>query len=139
MLYNTRSHWWKLFKKEIMNYIKSIETFRNEFNEKEYDKIKSGQLGNVNNISFSFSNRGSGLRKNIQISNNSKLLNDGKLKELNISSINFNIGSAMQNIEQIKKLVIKKINNNVYADITNISYYKFNEKHMVYENSKKIK
>ena len=139
MLYNTRSHWWKLFKKEIMNYIKSIETFRNEFNKEEDNKIKSGQLGNVNNISFSFSNRGSGLRKNIQISNNSKLLNDGKLKELNISSINFNIGSAMQNIEQIKKLVIKKINNNVYADITNISYYKFNEKHLVYENYKKIK
>ena len=44
----------------------------------------------------------------------------------------------MQNIEQIKKLVIKKINNDVYADITNISYYKFNEKHLVYENYKKI-
>ena len=139
MLYNTRSHWWKLFKKEIMNYIKSIETFKNEFNEKENNKIKSRQLGNVNNISFSFSNRGSGLRKNIQVSNNSKLLNDGKLKEFNGNSINFNIGSAMQNIEQIKKLVIKKINNNVYADITNISYYKFNEKHMVYENYKKNK
>ena len=48
------------------------------------------------------------------------------------------IGSDMQNIEQIKKLVIKKINNNVYADITNINYYKFNKKHLVYKNYKKI-
>ena len=44
----------------------------------------------------------------------------------------------MQNIEQIKKLVIKKINNNVYADITNISYHKINEKHLVYKNYKEI-
>ena len=128
MLYNTRSHWWKLFKKEIMNYIKSIEIFKNEFNEKENNKIKSGQFKNVNNISFSFSSRGSGLRKSIQILDNSKFLNDGKLKEFNHNVINFDIGSAMQNIDQIKKLVIKKMNNNVYADITNINYYKFNEK-----------
>ena len=138
MLYNTRSHWWKLFKKEIMNYIKSIETFKNEFNEKEYDKIKSGQLGNVNNISFSFSNRGSGLRKNIQVSNNSKLLNDGKLKEFNFNRTSFDIGSSIQNIEQIKNLVFKKINNDVYADITNISYYKINERNMVYKNENLI-
>ena len=44
MLYNTRSHWWKLFKKEIMNYIKSIETFRNEFNKEENNKIKMNNL-----------------------------------------------------------------------------------------------
>ena len=44
----------------------------------------------------------------------------------------------MQNIEQIKNLVFKKINNDVYADITNISYYKINERNMVYENCKEI-
>ena len=140
MLYNTRSNWWKLFKKEIMNYIKSIETFINEFNKEEDNKIKNGQIENINKISFSFSSRGSGLRKSFQVSINSKSLNDGKLKELNLNNIDFYIGSAMQNIEQIKNLVVKKINNDVYADITDINYYKINKKNMVYnKNYKKIK
>lgn len=138
MKYNTRSHWWKLFKKEIKNYIKSIETFRNEFNKEENNKIENGQFENVDNISFSFSSRGSGLRKSVQISSKSKFLNDGKLKEFNFNRTRFDIGSSMQNIEQIKNLVFKKINNDLYADITDISYRKINEKNMVYENCKKI-
>ena len=138
MLYNTRSHWWNLFKKEIMNYIKSIETFRNEFNKEENSKIENRQFGNIDNISFSFSSRGSGLRKSVQISSKSKFLNDGKLKEFNFNRTSFDIGSSMQNIEQIKNLVFKKINNDVYADITNISYYKINERNMVYKNENLI-
>ncbi|UZP04859.1 hypothetical protein JW813_07580 [Clostridium botulinum] len=111
---NTTSKRYKLFYKEIREYLNNILDFKEEFNNKQKDNVINEQTRDFIQIDFCFSARGSGLKKYISSSINTLCKDKGIVKGKS-TSVTFAIGSSIQNLEDIKRLVYKKINNGIDA------------------------
>lgn len=108
---------WSEFKDYIFFYLANIEDIREKFNKEHH------MLGQT--ISFTFSSRGCGLRKLIDVKEKhlTYIRSKNKLKKLHIAKTMFEIGSMMYP-ELIKKLILKKLGNDVRADMSCMIYGK---------------
>ncbi|MBY6837831.1 hypothetical protein FDG50_11540 [Clostridium botulinum] len=121
---NKTSKRYKLFYREIREYLNNILDFKEEFNNKQKDNVINLKSKNYKTIDFCFSARGSGLKK--YISSSTKILgkDEDKLRKGKSTSVTFSIGSSIQTLEDIKRLVYKKINNGIQAKYYNNSLIK---------------
>ncbi|MCS6103595.1 hypothetical protein DWV12_07610 [Clostridium botulinum] len=111
---NTTSKRYKLFYREIREYLNNVLDFKEEFNKKQKDNVINEQTRDFTQIDFCFSSRGSGLKKYISSSINTLCKDKGIVKGKS-TSVTFAIGSSIQSLEDIKRLVYKKINNGIDA------------------------
>ncbi|MDU7440373.1 MAG: hypothetical protein E7L05_07300 [Clostridium sp.] len=128
-LFNNRSKWWNEFKKLISDYVLAIKDFKEGYNNNQ--EKADINCREVSCISFSFSSRGSGLKKEISTERNIIYKREDKLIKTKTVAFSFYIGSAIQDIEDIKKLVYKKVNNNVFAE-----YYRLETNKVVLKDKK---
>lgn len=127
-----KTKWFDCFYMYMADYLHGLKAIKEEFNNKQMENVKVLLEGKSNvitmqQINFTFSSRGSGLKKYIQGKDKITSLKDGVMYKNINDYVYFAIGSAMQNLDEIKKLVNKKMNNELFAEIVNGKNIRFAE------------
>lgn len=127
-----KTKWFDCFYMYMINYLDELKAIKEEFNSKQMKNAKVFLKGKSNiitiqQINFTFSSRGSGLRKYIQSRDNIISFKNDIIYKNTSDFVCFAIGSAMQNIDEIKKLIDKKMKNETFAEISISKNIKFAE------------